>query len=458
MDNKMENTSTTKSLNDDASAMKQDESHASSSTTQAPLLALFELIESNANAPKSSDVNGAGTPEWQNQVEQLLQTQPYLATEQLEESGQSALMIASKHGHAPLVKGLLGMGAPWNALDRQGKCAGNYAVDQGEQECVDILVEAGVQAELILGMVYRLERAQKQQEASLTQQQQQSRGQSRKSCCGPSPTKRQRQANQNGADPTVEAQDAIDIPLEHVDPVKPSYLTEAVRYNLEDTALLDADNDAVMMEWERPLMSLHAQIITRNQQPQQRVLNVGFGMGIIDTELQKTCPSKHVIIEAHPAVYQRMIKDGWNKKPNVEVYFGKWQDVVPNILIQEKGYTFDGVFFDTYGEHWIDMEDFHSYLPSLLDQPQGVYSFFNGLAPDNVFFHGVSCQVLQLQLQKMGLETEFAPCEMKVNEKDWEGVRRKYWHGNTYYLPICTWKKTPMTKITEEGESEAMQT
>ena len=42
----------------------------------------------------------------------------------------------------------------------------------------------------------------------------------------------------------------------------------------------------------------------------------------------------------------------------------------------------------------------------------------------------------------LGLDTEFAQCEIQVDEKDWEGVRRKYWHGrNTYYLPIVTWKK-----------------
>jgi len=47
---------------------------------------------------------------------------------------------------------------------------------------------------------------------------------------------------------------------------------------------------------------------------------------------------------------------------------------------------FDGIFWDTYGEYYEDMKDFHVQLPRLL-RPGGIYSFFNGLAPDNIFFH-----------------------------------------------------------------------
>jgi protein arginine N-methyltransferase 2 len=166
-----------------------------------------------------------------------------------------------------------------------------------------------------------------------------------------------------------------------------------------------------MMGWEKPLMSLHASIICQrkltgdvqyngnsfsnnggqHQQP-LRILNVGFGMGIIDEEIQSFNPSYHAIIEAHPSVYERMTSRSWHKR--ADVHFGKWQDVVPKML--EAGIQFDGIFFDTYGEHWLDMEDFHNYVPQLLAKPNGVYSFFNGLAPDNVFFHGVGEYTLNM--------------------------------------------------------------
>ena len=35
-----------------------------------------------------------------------------------------------------------------------------------------------------------------------------------------------------------------------------------------------------------------------------------------------------------------------------------------------------------------------------------------------------------------------------MDEKDWQGVRRKYWFGReTYYLPIITWKKSLDVKV-----------
>lgn len=113
-------------------------------------------------------------------------------------------------------------------------------------------------------------------------------------------------------------------PVGHEPCTKPDYLNQKVRYNAAQTALLDQDDDAVMMEWERPLMDAHASIITGNSQPGKVVLNVGFGMGIIDTALQKLNPAGHYIIEAHPDVYQKMLNDGWDKKPNVRICFGRY--------------------------------------------------------------------------------------------------------------------------------------
>lgn len=74
--------------------------------------------------------------------------------------------------------------------------------------------------------------------------------------------------------------------------------------------------------------------------------------------------------------------------------------------------------------------------------PDGAYNNkkSNGLAPDNLFFHGVACNCVKIQLSHLGLETEFAQCEIQVKEEEWKGVRRKYWHGETYYLPIVSWK------------------
>lgn len=46
-------------------------------------------------------------------------------------------------------------------------------------------------------------------------------------------------------------------------------------------------------------------------------------------------------------VHARMLELGWGKRPGVTILFGRWQDVMPQLLARR----FDGVFFDTYGAH-----------------------------------------------------------------------------------------------------------
>jgi protein arginine N-methyltransferase 2 len=170
--------------------------------------------------------------------------------------------------------------------------------------------------------------------------------------------------------------------------------------------------------------------------------------------------SMGIIIEAHPDVYNEMKKMKWLGKENVRVCFGKWQDVIPQWI--QEGVKVDGIFYDTCGERFLVLEDFHSYvLPNLLDSPNGVYSFFNVLAPDNLFFHGVACQCVKLQLASLGFEAEFVPCETTVLEQEeWEGIRLEYWHGrDTYYFPHVTWKATDETTSSSsmEGEEEKIK-
>jgi type IV protein arginine methyltransferase len=237
-------------------------------------------------------------------VQRCLQNDVMLARQQDFETGLSPLMAASQGGFKRLVEQLLDLGAPWNAVDRQGKCAGNYATDAEQWDIVNVLVDWGTRAELILGELQRTQLLQ------------------------------QRQQHQD--DGTVANNEETST--------KPDYLHHDLRYNDDGTALLDADNDAVMMEWERPIMRAHAQILLGDipaPQP-RRVLNVGFGMGIIDTILQnELAPTQHYIIEAHPDVYRKMVKDGWDRKAGVIICHGKWQTVLPQLAASKV--EFDGI-------------------------------------------------------------------------------------------------------------------
>lgn len=182
-------------------------------------------------------------------------------------SGLTPLMHAATGGHAAVVQLLLDAGAPWNALSPTGISAGDLASDSAT---FDLLLDHALRSELVLGTVARRQ-------------------------AGPA-----------------------DSPAE-------SYLESRVSFSEE--RVMDADSKAVMMEWERPLMEAHARAVCSGG----KVLNVGFGMGLVDTAIQRYEPEEHTIVEAHPEVYARMLKLGWGEKKNVKVVFGRWQDVLPQL-------------------------------------------------------------------------------------------------------------------------------
>ncbi|XP_059459628.1 protein arginine N-methyltransferase 2 [Corylus avellana] len=285
--------------------------------------------------------------------------------------GVTPLMHAAKHGHAPAVKALLEAGAPWNALSPSNISAGDFAMEAGHQDAFDILLNAGIQAELVLGTIART-------------------------------------ADKNG----------------DLDGV---YLEDRVTFS--EDKLMDSDSKAVMMAWEKPLMEAHAKAVCSGG---GHILNIGFGMGLVDTAIQQYAPAMHTIVEAHPEVYERMLRTGWGKKDNVKIIFGRWQDVLSQLE------SYDGIFFDTYGEYYEDLREFHQHLPVLL-KPGGIYSFFNGLCGGNAFFHVVYCQLVSLELENLGYSTQLIPLPVKdcLGEEVWEGVKHKYWQLDTYYLPVC---------------------
>jgi type IV protein arginine methyltransferase len=102
------------------------------------------------------------------------------------------------------------------------------------------------------------------------------------------------------------------------DTVHDKYLASQLKYDDSIGALLDDQGAPVMMEWEREIMRASAENLLP-EVGKGRVLNIGFGMGIIDGYLQDRMPESHVIVEAHPAVIQKMKVLGWDKKPGVEV-------------------------------------------------------------------------------------------------------------------------------------------
>lgn len=68
----------------------------------------------------------------------------------------------------------------------------------------------------------------------------------------------------------------------------------------------------------------------------------------------------------------------------------------------------------------------------------------------------LACQCVKLQLAQLGLDSEFLPCQIQVDDSVWDGVRRKYWHGrDTYYLPRVTWN--PQALMNAASTTQAQQ-
>lgn len=85
--------------------------------------------------------------------------------------------------------------------------------------------------------------------------------------------------------------------------------------------------------------------------------------------------------------------------------------------------------------------EFRRHLPQLLKRG-GIYSYFNGLAADNPFFHAVYCELCKREAARLGLETQFISLPINVADPAiWEGVRNKYWQLSTYFLPVCEWRE-----------------
>ena len=185
--------------------------------------------------------------------------------------GMTPLMHASKSGQVEAIRLLLEAGSPWNALTPSGLSAGDFAIESENPEALEVLINAGIQAELILGTIAR-----------------------RKGESG----------------------------------FEENYLKERVLFS--EDKVLDSESKAVMMIWEKPLMEAHARAICGGFDG-GHFLNIGFGMGIVDSAIQGYSPALHTIVEAHPDVYRRMMESGWGEKENVRILFGRWQDVLPQL-------------------------------------------------------------------------------------------------------------------------------
>ncbi|KAF4975890.1 hypothetical protein FZEAL_7363 [Fusarium zealandicum] len=357
---------------------------------------------------------------------------PASSEDELEEDG-------SVEEATEVVRDLFLNGAIWNDVDSNNETPGCVALRLGRKTLYNLCVEAGVRAELLFALMGDYEELS--------------------SGSDDGDQEMEEEQNDDEAPQLVSTEEIIAAPEEpkFVPPdaeEKPvtseEYLSSKLTY--DDAKLVDSDLNGVMMAWETDIMRRSVAAVIPGSSPGKRILNIGFGMGIIDGMFADLKPSRHHIVEAHPSVLEHLAEAGskfgpeWEKSGPEEgafkVHKGRWQDVVPKLL--EEGEVYDAIYFDTFGEDYSQLRHFFSeIIIGIMDQ-EGRFSFFNGLGADRKICYDVYTKVVEMQCADAGLDVEWEESGVDMaglyqsGKGEWEGVRRRYWTLDKYRLPICT--------------------
>ncbi|WZH40000.1 S-adenosyl-L-methionine-dependent methyltransferase [Fusarium acuminatum] len=341
-----------------------------------------------------------------------------------------------------IVHDLFLRGAIWNDVDSNNETPGCLALRLGRKPLYQLCVEAGVRAELLFALMGDYEELSSGSE-------------------GGDEEMEVDEQNDDEAPELVSTEEAVAPPEEpkFIPPdakekqvTSEEYLNSKLVY--DDAKLVDSDLNGVMMAWETDIMRRSVAALVPDSAPGKRILNIGFGMGIVDGMFADLKPSRHHIIEAHPSVLEHLSKDeskfgpSWEKSGPEEgafkVHKGKWQDIVPKLL--EDGEIYDAIYFDTFGEDYSQLRHFFSEcIIGIMDQ-EGKFSFFNGLGADRKVCYDVYTKVVEMQCADAGLDVEWEESKVdmsgldKAGEGEWEGVRRRYWtlNGETSYA-VTLW-------------------
>lgn len=131
-----------------------------------------------------------------------------------------------------------------------------------------------------------------------------------------------------------------------------AFLKSRLRYEKDengDERCIDEEGNGVMMGWELPIMQETARLLCQDRDVSDTdadfaVLNVGFGLGLVDAELQKYKPTRHVIIEPHPDVLAHARANGWYDIPGVEFFEGTWRQYIKAFEAGDQYAEFDAIY------------------------------------------------------------------------------------------------------------------
>lgn len=374
--------------------------------------------------------------------------------------GPSALGPAELEKAKATLGELLLWGGIWNDVDEHNETPGCVALRLGQRELYTMCVEAGVRAEMLFGLMEGYEELESGSEAEeevevvdVTGDEVGTKQEDGEAAAPDLAAARQLaqefgvDMEEDGEEAEVEAEAGTEVPT--FVPPKPAdgdteiksekYLRSKLTYS--DGKLVDDAGNGVMMAWETEIMRRSVDALIPNHTPGKRILNIGFGMGIIDSMFAETKPARHHIIEAHEEVLSHLdstestFGKKWEESGPEEgafkVHRGKWQDIVPKLL--ESGEVYDAIYFDTFGEDYSQLRKFFTeYIPGLMDSA-GIFGFFNGLGADRPICYDVYTKVVEFHMIDAGMDVEWQTVAVdlkgleEAGKGEWEGVKRRYW-------------------------------
>lgn len=313
------------------------------------------------------------------------------------------------------VKFLLQEGAIWNDLDKNDETPGCLARRFGLSELYELMVDAGVRAELLFNRLEGYEMLDDEDEDEVDE------------------TWDNEEEEKEGEEEEEVAATTTTIEADKADPNVSNVRYLHSNLTFQNDRLLDNDQNGVMMAWESDIMARTARKLLPT--PGLRVLNIGHGMGIVDGFFQDQKPATHHIVEAHAEVVEEMKRKGWHEKPEVVIHQGKWQDILPQLV--EQGEMFDAIYYDTFAESYADFREFLSEQVIGLLDTDGLWSFFNGMGADRQISYDVYQKVVEMDLFEAGFDVSWEDIAVPSLEGEWNGVRRRYWVVENYRLPLC---------------------
>nr|GAT56337.1 predicted protein [Mycena chlorophos] len=317
--------------------------------------------------------------------------------------GISCLHAAAYTQNFSLAKLLIENGAVWNAVDYLRNTAGDIALSFNNEELYNLIRDAGIRQEMLMGLL----------------------------------------GSGSGGESALVLRTVDDSAAASGDVFLQSPLIYKKDEHGQDVCMVSVDGEeiGVMMGWESNIMASSVERMSAGCEKKNgvHVLNVGFGLGIIDTLFQTLSPSLHVIVEAHPDVLKHMRARGWYDKPGVKILEGRWQDFIneENLasVVPEGG--FDMVYTDSFSEDYTALRNFFKYLPTLLGPSKNgsVFSFFNGLGATNPTIYDVATRIAELHLAELGFNVQWSDVDLREQRNRW-GESRPYFTCPTYHLPL----------------------